>query len=658
MAEKERQLEFEEAYNQAWSGWSTWQERAKGDLTARLVHAYTQKDIAHLKKTGRDVLSFPQIRRCIKLIANYQRRNRLSLRYDPVENADDQTARQITSCVGWVMQYANAYHVISDAFEGALNTGLNLVNAFNDREQTSRLKRLAYNQFLLHPGFTERDLSDCQYGIIRVHITREMAKMLLPGKEAEIDKIKIKEGMDGKFPNLPNHKLYGEYLLTYTEWQRRIIRKRKLFIYNSLAGALNGQYLMDPQTDKPMEWLGKQPELDQILVQAPFIDLVDGWDNTVEVTGYLEDTEMFNGVDPWGIGDFSFTPVFAYWDPEYDELHIKCQSLVRGLKDFQRADDKRIMSMLAMIEQQIGSGLDFEEDSLVDEEDAFKTGSGVPRMFKAGALSNARVRDRQIPDIPPGVSNMHELLSRLMPLSVNINEEMFGVPENPNLQIAGVLAKLRAGAGLVGLYDLYDNLSIAHKLIGQKVLKLVQQYPAHKVARIINEQPTEQFYKHSFGKYDCVPVEGILTDTQRNLAYTELIQLKELAKRVGENLSIPWSKILEYAPIQIRAELLESVRQQEKAQAESQARMQRMQDTLQQLGITQAQAQLESGAALAAERRAQAVENIADAGADRAETMQRIQKLQREPWLEAFKLAIELEKIRTGQTTPVEAKSA
>jgi hypothetical protein len=655
MAETEdnRKGDFEEAYNQAWAGWSTWQVQAKNDLTARLVHAYTQSDVRHIRQTGRDVMSFPQIRRCIKLITGYQRRNRLGLRYDPIENADVQTARQFTSIATWAMNYANCYNVISDAFEGALNTGLNLVNGFNDRNQVTRLKRLAYNQFLLHPGFSERDLSDCQYGIIRVFVTKETAKMLMPGKEAAIDAMKPKEGEDGKFPNFPNHKLYGEYLLSYTEWQRRINRKRSVFMFNSLAGQMAGKHVLNPQTGKPEEWRGRKEDARELLYALPHIDLVDDWQNTVEVTGYLEENEMFNDIDPWGIGDFSFTPIFCYWDPEYNDLHIKCQSLVRGLRDFQRADDKRIMSLLALIEQQIGSGLDFETGTLVDEKDAFKTGSGQPRQFTEGSLTNNRVRDRVAPDIPPGHVQIHELLNRLMPQSVNINEEMLGIPENPNLQIAGVLAKLRAGAGLVGLHDLFDNLSLAHKFIGQKLLKLYQQYPVDKVARIINEQPSPQFYNRSFGKYDCAAVEGVLTETQRNLAYTVLSQWNDLAIKWNKPLPVSWSDIAEYSPVQLGPDLLEKIKKQEQAQAQSQQRIEQMQNSLQQLALAQAKSQLITGEALAEERRAEAAENIADMAASRAETMERVQKLRKEPYLEAFKLAIELEKIKQGTNKEV-----
>lgn len=646
MSEKDRKLDFEEAYNQAWSGWSSWQEVAKSDLNARLKWAYTQDDLRRFKVTNRDPLTFPQIRRCLKLLSGYQRKNRLSLKYEPVEGGDVQTAAQLTAVVLWLMQFSNGYNVISDAFEGAMNTGLNLVNIFNDRYSNTRFKRLAYNQFLLHPGFTEKDLSDCQYGILRSHVTKEQAKMLYAGRESEIDKIVAKEGADGKFPNLPNHKIYGEYLLTLTEWQHRTSQRHKYFNFNGMAGPQMAGEKVLGQDGRPVEWKGTKDEANAILGQTPFIDLIEEWENTVEVTCFLEDVEVANEIDPWGIGDFSFTPIFAYFDSEADDMTLRVQSMVRGLKDFQRADDRRIMSLLSMIEQAAGPGLDYEEGTLIDQNDAFVTGAGKPRMFEKGALSENRTRDRQPPDVPMGQIQLHEMLSRLMPTSVNINEEMLGMPENPNLQIAGVLAKLRASAGLVGLFDIFDNLSLAHKFIGHKTLRLVQQYPLNKVLRVLNERPTNEFFSQNFGKYDCVPAEGILTDSQRSLAYTELIQLEQMGAKMGKPLNIPWSHILKYVPISISTELIKIVEQNEQTQAKSAEKQQQMADSLQMLVIAQAKQALQEGQSQMDVRKTEEMENVANSILDRAKTITEVQKTQRDYWFRAMELAIELEKMK------------
>ena len=183
MTERDRKNEFNEAYEQGWSAFSSWQAKAKSDIEAVLVDAFTARDRNKLLKQGRDKLSIPLIRRNVKMISGYQRKNRLTIKYDPIEGADEETANQLTGIGSWSLGCSNGYNVISDAFENALITGINLVNLYNDREYYTKLDRIGYNQFILDPHFTKIDLSDCHYGILRKHISRQAAKILLPGKE-------------------------------------------------------------------------------------------------------------------------------------------------------------------------------------------------------------------------------------------------------------------------------------------------------------------------------------------------------------------------------------------------------------------------------------------------------------------------------------------
>ena len=89
----------------------------------------------------------------------------------------------------WVFQQSNYYYTSSDAFEFALKAGINLINTFNDSNGDTSFDRYAYNQFVLDPTFRSRTLKDCQYGILRRHISAAEAKILLPGKKDYINSI-------------------------------------------------------------------------------------------------------------------------------------------------------------------------------------------------------------------------------------------------------------------------------------------------------------------------------------------------------------------------------------------------------------------------------------------------------------------------------------
>ncbi len=644
--ERDRKKEYDEAYNQAWSGFGNWQSGVKKDLRSYLGDPWTSADKHKLTKQKRDIMSFPLLRRNVKWISGWQSRHRLSLKFDPIENADEQTANQLTAAGLWVMQYGNGYQIISKAFEGALKTGLNLVNVYNDRNSDTKFDRFFYNQFLLDPTFTRIDLEDCHYGILRKHITRQKAKMLLPGKEAFIDNFKEDpSGRDEKFPNYARPTLFGEKLLAYDEFQQRTTQKRKIIIVRPL--------------NQEIVWKGTDAELDRLIGQfmmrgipSELISIITRWEPTVEVSAYLEGKEVNHSIDPFGIGDFSFTPIICFFDPEEDDMTLKLQSLIHGLIDSQRASDKRILSMVAMFEQQIGVGVDYEEGALVDPEDAFKTGHGAPRLLTEGAISGNRYRDRIVPNIPSGMFQLQNLFDQMIPKMVNINEERIG-PVDSKVQIAGILAKLRADSGMIGLSGIFDDLSLSHKMIGQKMLKLIQQYPADKIKRIINEEPSQAFYTREFGKYDCVCTEGTLSDTQRNVFYTELVNLKRLGLELQDPAPISWATLIKYAPIQMKQELIQEMQKLEQQRQQQQARQQKMQDMIQQLAIGKAQAEMAADRGRAEERRAQAVEDTTGAALDRVMTMTKIQELREAPLERLLKIALEYEKI--GQVN-VEAK--
>lgn len=626
--EVDRKADFEDAYNQAWSGWSTWQQVAKDDLRVLLRDPWSAKNRLMFKLQDREPMSFPMIRRNIKLITGYQRKNRLTLKYDPTESSDKEAASQLTGCAIWALNHGNGNNIISDAFEGCLKTGMNLVNIYSNRNGDTMFDRFFYNQFLLDPNFSYRDLSDCHFGMLRKYITKEQAKMLLPDKDTLIDDLPF-DMVDNKYPNYKAPTLFREKLLAYDEWQSRTT-KEVTIVKNRGTGI-------------EVEWKGSKKELDSLLEQYPFLTTITNRVDTVEVTSYLGGEEVFHGVDSFGVGDFTFTPTMAYWDPESEHMEDKLQSLVRGQVDFQKANDMRIMAMQAGLDQAIGAGLDFEQGTLVDEDDAFATGN-KPRQFKKDAIAQNRVRDRQRGEIPQTMFQLSQLLGEMMPKSININEELLGtVTGNP--QIAGFLAQFRAGQALTGLQDLFDNVGLAIKVIGTKLLKFVQEYPASKVRRITNQEPVQGFYKHDFGEFDSIAVEGMETATQRNRFYSELVQLKEMGAKTGDPVPVPWSMIFKYVPIELPAEFTKQLEQVEQQAQQAQQKQERMSQALQQLAIQQAQSQMLENRAQAEERRTQAVENQTGAALDRIKTAAEIEELRNKPVMDALKLAIDLEKI-------------
>src|SRR5690606_7222938 len=106
------------------------------------------------------------------------------------------------------------------------------------------------------------------------------------------------------------------------------------------------------------------------------------------------------------------------------------------------------------------------------------------------------------------------------------------------------------------LQDLFDHFRFSQKLLGDKMIKAIQNnFSAQKVRQILQQEPTEEFKNKTFGKYNMTVEEAVETPTQRNLNYMQLMQARSMG------IAIPDSVIIEAMPLQRKQALLDSVKQ-------------------------------------------------------------------------------------------------
>jgi hypothetical protein len=178
-----------------------------------------------------------------------------------------------------------------------------------------------------------------------------------------------------------------------------------------------------------------------------------------------------------------------------------------------------------------------------------------------------------------------------------------------NAQTSGYLEQLRMSAGLVTQQGVFDHLDRAQKIVGRIWLKVMQlNWTPGKISRIINEQPTQEFYNKNFGKYDCVVEEGLNTSTQRQLTFATLMQLREV---LGE--MIPADVLIENITLPNKEELKKSIQQSQQMQQQQQQQQQQvqMQQMQAQAELSRARAKADTG--LFYERTSRVQENIAAA---------------------------------------------
>ena len=134
-------------------------------------------------------------------------------------------------------------------------------------------------------------------------------------------------------------------------------------------------------------------------------------------------------------------------------------------------------------------------------------------------------------------------------------------------------------------------------MLGELHMEIIQSnWTPGKVQRILNEQPSEQFYNRAFGKYDCVVEEAPLTSTQKQLALQKALYLREIG------VPVPTEYLIKHMNLPDKEELIQTVVAQE--QMQSQLQMQQAQTQMQEMQVANTMVVAEANAknALAAER--------------------------------------------------------
>ena len=562
-----------------------------------------QNDIyGSLPAFRRRQFNFNRIKRVVNMVSGYQRQHRKSTVATPVLPHAQQGADDFTKLLYHTDTIAAINETESDAFEGALITGMNMLSIWMDFRNDPvngdiKVDNVSYNGYLIDPYFKNMDLSDCNNIWTRKFLTPNVVAGLLPGREDEIKCIKGYASRDGKFQFMPESYNYGQQdLLIYDEFWYQDTRKQTLFI--------------DVTTGETMEWRGQDDDKEAFLKMYPQVIKMEQEIPTTKLAIVVQGKVMYHGPNPLGIDKYPFVPVWAYYRPQIPYFPWRIQGIVRGLRDAQYLYNRRRVLELDILESQINSGYKYKENALVNPKDIFLQGQGKGLALKAEAQMSD-VEKIEPAQVPPSMIQLSELLGQEISQISGVNEELLGSAEDDK---AGILSMLRQGAGLTTLQVLFDNLDRSKKLLASLRIELMQaNWTPGKVERILGRKPADEFYNRAFPKYDIIVEEAPLTSTQKQLALRQALYLKEIG------IPIPTSYLIENMNIPDKDNLLKQIEQTEQQQMQQQQKMEQLQ-------MMQIQVDNETKIAYADSQKALASERMNKTRLDAALSAERMQR--------------------------------
>lgn len=520
----------------------------------------------------------------VNMVCGRQRQHRKATQILSVHGSSDQTASQATKALQLAYTNDDTYNTISNCFkEGAGITGLSLMHSWIDYRSDPicgnlRTEMLSADMLMMDAFWRDMSLSDCQFIRTRKYLHKEQVKQMLPGRAHDIDMLNDQAYFDTKFTFMPQqYNIRRKGFLAYDEYW---------YLCERMA-----TFIVDPETYESTEVEFDKEDLDNLKAQFPHIVVVKEKVPTVHLAIIVNNVCFYDGPNPLGIDMYPFTPFVGYHDLANNNYSFRYQGIIRNIRDPQYLYSYRKQLELDLLAAQF-SGVDVEEDALVDDQDAFKVGPGKVRFFKKGRL--AALVDKPGANINPANYQATQFLKEDVQGNAGVTPELLGQAEDSDV---GITEQLRQGAALTTLQELFDNLDLSQRNAGRLHWAIIQKnYTLGKIKRMIGEDPTNEFRDKSFQKYDAVVTNAPLTATTKQLAYLQKYSLWK------DGLPIPPDQLLSDLTIQDKDKLIESIQKQQQQEKQQQQQMAQLQMENQKIVNESLQSKAMSDRALGEER--------------------------------------------------------
>jgi hypothetical protein len=594
---------------------------------------------------------FNLIKRQVNMICGYQRKNRKSTITMPTQAAIDPLVDDYNKCLKWSEDRDGFQEYLSQAFEGAVTTGISLLHLYpsyvlDPISGDLFTDQVAYCNFLIDSYFRKQDLSDCNGIWRRRWVTKPYAKLLLPGYASEIDKMQLSGMKDGRFPlqaeliNLDTNKL-----IPYDEFNYRSTRRGKLIIDPKSGESVEWEELEDKDDD--------EAELKYVMQKQPWLRVKETEIPTVKVCISLGDKLVYDGPNLLNIDSYPYVPALCYHEPDIQSYMWKVTGVVRNLRDVNYLYNMRKVIEMDILQSQINSGVVYPVDAVVDPKCFRQTGQGYLVPLKAGHTKD-EIQFITPPSIPQSIMELSRSLAEDLTRISGVNEELLGSAQDDK---AGILSMLRQGAGLVTLQTIFDKLDYTQRLYGKIRLQAMRKnFSKGKIQSILGREPDQRFFTSHSLKYSIAVEEGNYSTTQRQMELQQLLHFRELGMPIADK------SILEAAFITNKKQVIQDMQAQAQAQQEAQAKQAQQQAEVDRSKVMSSYAKARLDLASEKEKLAKVDEDRATAEHRRAESDLNLVKMMVELEgndLEVMRNSFELaQQIKLGNTAINEQQKA
>ena len=516
--------DVEETYNEAYQGQSGMLDQMEEADKFYLggINQWSSEDVAQLKAEDRPIVSINRIQKAINMVLGYNRQNKMDLKFFPVEGSDQETGDIYTEVSKWIMTNCNGNENSAYTFGDNVRGGLGWLTLNMDYTTDPLYGDIKVNfgdkyHTLFDPYSKDPAQEDWDYILRYAWPSKEVAASIYPKRAKTIKRIKT--GDASKFTVQSPMGLYDRNTRVnivekwYKIWETKTI-------------------IIDPFTFESYEWKGGEKKLNQLKEQRPElmnrVAIVKAKDYRIKLITEMEGRELLHdGRPPKGFSErhYSFIPSFCYYLPNFNDWTYKVFGVINPMIDPQKEYNKFRSVMTDAVMSVPSSGWIYEKNAVTDPNELNKTGPVKIEVARGKGLGDG------LWAVPPA-----QISSALTQLHQFHEQDMTAIGPNPDLlgivgqggsgaDAPGVSLNLRQKQGMLTLQNPFDGQALAFRLLGRRMIELINRWPDEKIQRIIGRPVPPQFQQvKNKAKYDCIVDQQSSSPTYRMTNYIQLQQ--------------------------------------------------------------------------------------------------------------------------------------
>lgn len=510
-------------------------EEEEEDFAFYAGHQWSVSQKARRDAEDRPTLTLNYCLPMVNAVVGEERLNRQEIKVYGRDGTpeDDAGAHAYTELIRWIMQSCNGDYAVSKGFRSAVIGGRGWLevrlNYLDDLQGKIEVVPVKAKEMHVDPLSEAEDLSDARYLIREKWLPEDEIEAMWPGKLEELKRLRESRAADYTgHESTPKGDAYSEGGDKIYEPKDGTWQILEAWHYEVVPGGL----AINPETGQLEEL--KADELDMLLAdnqrkreeyeaqialgQVPLIPPPSPIEHVRRpIKCYYQgfvcgDVVLQRGDSPHRrLKRFPYIPIFGMRDDE------KCRwfGIIRPIKDAQRQHNVEQSAILHWTQTMPKAGWMAPRGAFVDRK-KWETRSSKPGFIGEYNPSRGKPEPIQPPGIPRHILELAQTrLQSIRDISgVNMDLMGQGVKDTP-----GVVMELRRKMALTVLQTLFDNLSLARRILGEVLICFIQQYLSDdRKVRVLGPDGAmfvELLRDYSFKTYDAVVEESPESPTDK-----------------------------------------------------------------------------------------------------------------------------------------------